>query len=152
MPFGFVTYAAPRAPLDKLLLGDNRNCLHAFDKSISKSQFKYESQFKYDFEIDLSKAYRQLRLPPRISLLLSYVTPVGQFRPITLPEGVRTAPQLFSQVMYQVLRTKYKFGKEVEYYFDNVYDGADTVEELLPNTRVSAASRQSGPAGQPLKV
>ena len=89
------------------------------------------SQFKYYFEIDLTKAYRQLRLSHRSSLLLAYVTPIGQFRPITLPEGVRTAPQLFSQVMYQVLRSKYKFGKEVEYYFDNVYGGADTVEELL---------------------
>ena len=89
------------------------------------------SQFRYFFEIDLSKAYRQLRLSHRSSLLLSYVTPIGQFRPITLPEGVRTAPQIFSQVMYQLLRTQYKFGNEVEYYFDNIYGGAHTVDELL---------------------
>ena len=82
------------------------------------------SRFSYFFEIDLSKAYRQLKLTDRSSMLLAYVTHIGQFRPITLPEGVRTAPQIFSQVMYQLLRTPYKFGNEVEYYFDKIYGGA----------------------------
>ena len=59
-----------------------------------------------------------IRLLERFSNLLSYVTYIGQFRPITLPEGVRTAPQPFSQMMYKLLRTKHKFGKELEYYFD----------------------------------
>jgi hypothetical protein len=68
------------------------------------------SQYKYYFELDLAKAYRQLVLSERSSNLLSYVTHIGQFRPITLPEGVRTAPQLFSQTMYKLLRSKHSFG------------------------------------------
>lgn len=89
------------------------------------------SQYRFYFEIDLAKAYRQLVLSERSSNLLSYVTHMGQYRPITLPEGVRTAPQLFSQAMYTLLRTKYKFRSEVEYYFDNIYGGANSVEELI---------------------
>ena len=89
------------------------------------------SQYKYYFELDLAKAYRQLVLSERSSNLLSYVTHIGQFRPITLPEGVRTAPQLFSQTMYKLLRTKHRFGKELEYYFDNIYGGANSVEDLM---------------------
>lgn len=43
------------------------------------------SAYKYFCELDLTKAFRQLVLNESSSNLLSYVTPIGQFRPLTLP-------------------------------------------------------------------
>ena len=89
------------------------------------------SAYKYFCELDLTKAFRQLVLNESSSNLLSYVTPIGQFRPLTLPEGVKSAPHIFQQAMYNIFRITERIYDGTFIYFDNLFIGANSPEELL---------------------
>ena len=93
------------------------------------------SEFSYFAEFDLAKAYRQLVLSRESSELLSYVTQDGQFRPLTLPEGVKSAPHVFMDVMYQIFRHKHKLPEWCQIYFDNLYVGAASEAALEQRVR-----------------
>jgi hypothetical protein len=89
------------------------------------------SEFCYYAEVDLSKAYRQLRLDKFSAELLSYVTPFGQFAPRTLTEGIRSAPHIFTHVINEILFDRCKLSsRHFKTYFDNVYVCAQSPEEL----------------------
>lgn len=88
------------------------------------------AQFSIFAEIDLTKAYRQLKIDDESSNLLSYITPLGQFRPLSLPEGVRSAPHIFVQIMYEIFKGTNTLDESIVIYFDNIYIGAMNAEEL----------------------
>jgi len=88
------------------------------------------AQFSLFAEIDLTKAYRQLKIDDESSNLLSYITPLGQFRPLSLPEGVRSAPHIFVQIMYDIFKGKHQLDESIVIYFDNIYIGAMNQQEL----------------------
>ncbi len=88
------------------------------------------AQFSVFAEIDLTKAYRQLKIDDDSSNLLSYITPIGQFRPLSLPEGVRSAPHIFVQIMYDIFKGAHSLDESNVIYFDNIYVGAMNTEEL----------------------
>lgn len=89
------------------------------------------SEFSYYAEVDLSKAYRQLKLDKFSAELLSYVTPFGQFAPRTLTEGIRSAPHIFTHVINEILFDRCRMSsRHFKTYFDNVYICAQSPEEL----------------------
>ncbi len=88
------------------------------------------AQYSIFAEIDLTKAYRQLKIDEQSSQLLSYITPLGQFRPLSLPEGVRSAPHIFVQIMYDIFKGKHQLDESIVIYFDNIYIGAMSQQEL----------------------
>jgi len=90
------------------------------------------AQYSIFAEIDLTKAYRQLKIDDSSSQLLSYITPLGQFRPLSLPEGVRSAPHIFVQIMYEIFKGKRNnLDESYVIYFDNIYIGAMEKSELV---------------------
>ena len=90
----------------------------------------------------MMKAYRQVPIDAASSRLLSYVSVFGQFEPHSLPEGIRPACHIFQAIMDQIFHDFILLGW-LFVYFDNIWCGADSDDQLNVDEFYARSSRIS---------
>ena len=58
--------------------------------------------FKYFIDLDMRNSFHQIKLDESTSHLLSLQTPIGQFRPLFLPEGVSPASGILQRIVSEI--------------------------------------------------
>ncbi|KAI9554977.1 putative uncharacterized protein K02A2.6-like [Daphnia sinensis] len=122
--------------------GDVRICLDPseLNKAILRQHFAVPTvdqlfakigKAKYFCSLDAASGFYQIPLTDRASYLCTMGTPKGRFRYLRLPFGLKSAPEVYLQVMSEL------FGDlpGVIVYFDDFLVTGDTVADLEVNLR-----------------
>ncbi|KAL7676066.1 hypothetical protein ACOME3_002322 [Neoechinorhynchus agilis] len=91
--------------------------------------------------LDLSDAYLQVELDKESSKLCVFCTPFGLFRYRRLPFGLTNAPQLFQQIVDEMLRDVPNVGV---YLDDIIITGGDDKEHISILRRVLSILEEKG--------
>ena len=84
------------------------------------------SGFKYFIDLDMRNSFHQIPFDDETSAILSLQTPIGQYRPKFLPEGVATASGILQRIVSDIF---YDFPDWTIVIFDNFLILADTYED-----------------------
>lgn len=122
--------------------GDVRICLDPseLNKAILRQHFAVPTieqlfgkigKAKYFCSLDAASGFYQIPLSDRASYLCTMATPRGRYRYLRLPFGIKSAPEVYLQVMSDL------FGDlaGVIVYFDDFLVTGETIEELEANLR-----------------
>lgn len=91
--------------------------------------------------LDGKQGFHQLELDQSSSKLTGFLTPFGKYRYLRLPMGVSTAPELFHQIMIDLVHDI----PGVECYIDDLIIHGETIHEH--NARLSAVLERFSSAG-----
>ena len=110
-----ISVAEPTEWVSRMLLvgksdGDVRICLDPFElnKAILRQHFTIStveqlfakiSKAKYFFSLDAASGFYQIPLSVRASYLCTMATPKGRYQFLRLPFGLKSAPEVYLQVM-----------------------------------------------------
>lgn len=108
--------------------------------------FSRVSGSKYFSCIDGKQGFHQLVLDSESSHLTCFVTPFGKYKYLRLPMGITNAPELFHQLMVNILEGI----PGVECYIDDVLVHAATIEEH--NSRLGMVLERFSKAGITLNL
>ena len=122
--------------------GDVRICLDPseLNKAIQRQHFAVPtvdqlfsklSKARYFCSLDAASGFYQIHLSTAASYLCTMATPKGRFRFLRMPFGIKSAPEIYLQVMADL------FGDlpGVHIYFDDFLVTGVTMEELHTNLR-----------------
>ncbi|XP_037929719.1 uncharacterized protein K02A2.6-like [Teleopsis dalmanni] len=91
------------------------------------------SGWKYFCKIDLTGAYLQVKVSERSQEFLTVNTHVGLYRYTRMVYGLKTAPQIFSKIISEILKGLNK----VHSYFDDLLIGGANMKECEENLKAT---------------
>ena len=87
---------------------------------------------KYQSKIDMTNAYKQIRVEMDCVSLTAFATPWGTYVSNVLQQGDCNGPSTFQHVVSWALREE--IGLAIHAWFDNIFTGTDSV--LLHNEKL----------------
>jgi hypothetical protein len=69
-----------------------------------QQQLEKICSFKIFLDLDMTNSFHQIPITPETSAMLSVVTPLGQFEPIFLPEGIPPASQILQRTVIEIFQ------------------------------------------------
>lgn len=117
--------------------GDIRICLDPteLNKNIIRRQFPMRTieeiatrikKSKFFTKLDCKKGFWQIKVSQRSQKYLTFATPWGRYSYLVLPFGLSSAPELFQQIMSDLLSDL----DQVEVSMDDILIHAETIEQL----------------------
>ena len=81
-----------------------------------QQQLEKICKYKVFLDLDMTNSFHQIPISNRTSAMLSVVTPIGQFEPMFLPEGIPPASQILQRTLSEIF---YDFLDWMIVIFDN---------------------------------
>lgn len=81
--------------------------------------------------MDLNKEFYQIRIDPKDTYKLSFITPLGQFEYLRLPFGCSSGRKNFQPVMLKIIDFK-----NVKIFIDDIIIASDTYEEFIQDIKL----------------